>query len=50
MSDYYLKPLFKNSDKQVFFTGHTHELVLITYTGKNFYRRRIRGNCTISLA
>nr|NJM02586.1 metallophosphoesterase family protein [Desulfobacula sp.] len=49
VSDYYLKSHFNNSDKQVFFTGHTHELGLITYSDKNFYRRRIRENCTIPL-
>jgi len=49
VTDYYLKSLFNNSDEQIFFTGHTHELVLITYTEKNFYRRRIRENCTIPL-
>ena len=49
VTDYYLKSLFNNSDKQVFFTGHTHELVLITYKAGNFYRRQIRENCTIPL-
>jgi len=33
----------------VFFTGHTHELVLINYTDWNFYRRRIRENFIIPL-
>jgi len=49
VTDYYLKSIFNNSDKQVFFTGHTHELVLITYKDRNFYRRRIKENCIIHL-
>ncbi len=47
VSDYYLKSMFNNSRPQVFFTGHTHKLKLITYKGKIIYRRRIRQNRTI---
>lgn len=49
VSDYYLKSIFNNSDSWIYFTGHTHELVLITYKDKNFYRRRIRESCIIRL-
>ncbi len=49
VSDYYLKSLFNNSEEQVFFTGHTHKLKLITYKDQIVYRRRITKNCTIHL-
>jgi hypothetical protein len=49
VTDYYLKSLFNNSEKQVFFTGHTHKLKLITYRDRIVLRRRITKNCTIHL-
>ncbi len=49
VSDYYLKSLFNNTRSQVFFTGHTHKLKLITYKGQIVYRRRIRKNRTIQV-
>ena len=49
VSDYYLKSLFNTAQKQVFFTGHTHKLKLITYKDRLVYRRRITQNCTIPL-
>ncbi len=49
VSDYYLKSLFNNTRSQIFFTGHTHKLKLITYKGQIIYRRRIRKNRTIPI-
>lgn len=49
VTDYYLKSLFNNTKEQIFFTGHTHKLKLITYKGQLVYRRRITKNCTIHL-
>jgi predicted phosphodiesterase len=49
VTDYYLKTLFNNAEEQVFFTGHTHKLKLITYKDRLVYRRRITKNCTIHL-
>ncbi|MCP3875872.1 MAG: metallophosphoesterase family protein [Desulfobacteraceae bacterium] len=49
VNDYYLKSLFNNSEEQVFFTGHTHKLQLITYKDKIVMRQRITQNCTIYL-
>lgn len=49
VTDYYLKSLFNNSEEQVFFTGHTHKLKLITYKDQIVYRRRLTKNCTIHL-
>lgn len=49
VSDYYLKSMFNNSNSQVFFTGHTHKLKLITYKDKIVQRQRITKNCTIHL-
>lgn len=49
VSDYYLKSIFNNTDKQVFFTGHTHKLKMITYKDRVVYRRRINKNCIIPL-
>jgi predicted phosphodiesterase len=44
-----LKSIFDNSDSQVFFTGHTHKLKLITYKDGIVLRRKITKNCTIYL-
>ena len=49
VTDYYLKSLFNNTEEQVFFTGHTHKLKLITYKDRIVLRRRITENCTIHL-
>ncbi|NOX35458.1 MAG: metallophosphoesterase family protein [Deltaproteobacteria bacterium] len=49
VTDYYLKSLFNNSKEQVFFTGHTHKLKLITYKDRIVLRQRITENCTIPL-
>ncbi len=49
VTDYYLKSLFNNTKEQVFFTGHTHKLKLITYKDQLVYRRRITENRTIHL-
>ena len=49
VTDYYLKSLFNNTDMQVFFTGHTHKLKLITYKDRIVYRGRINKTCTIPL-
>lgn len=47
VTDYYLKSIFNNTETQVFFTGHTHKLKMITYKDKIVYRRRINKNCII---
>ncbi len=49
VSDYYLKSLFNNTREQIFFTGHTHKLKLITYKDRIVLRKRITKNCTINL-
>ena len=49
VTDYYLKSLFNNTKEQIFFTGHTHKLKLITYKDRIVFRRRITKNCTIHL-
>jgi len=49
VTDYYLKSLFNNTREEVFFTGHTHKLKLITYRDQLVYRRRITENRTIQL-
>lgn len=49
VSDYYLKSLFNNTQEQIFFTGHTHKLKLITYKDRIVLRKRITKNCTIPL-
>jgi predicted phosphodiesterase len=49
MTDHALQSLFNNSKAQVFFTGHTHKLVLITYKDKIVLRQNITKNCTIHL-
>ena len=49
VTDYYLKSLFNNTEEQIFFTGHTHKLKLITYKDSIVFRRRITKNCTIHL-
>ncbi len=49
VTDYYLKSLFNNTEEQIFFTGHTHKLKLITYKDQIVFRRRITKNCTIHL-
>ncbi len=49
VSDYYLKSLFNNTREQIFFTGHTHKLKLITYKDRIVLRKRITENCTIHL-
>jgi len=49
VSDYYLKSLFNNTKEEVFFTGHTHKLKLITYKDQLVYRRRITRNRIIHL-
>jgi len=41
--------LFNNTKEQIFFTGHTHKLKLITYKDRIVFRRRITKNCTIHL-
>lgn len=41
VTDYYLKSLFNNSPEQIFFTGHTHKLKLITYKNSIVLRQRI---------
>jgi len=47
VTDYYLKSVFNNSATRVFFTGHTHKLMLITYKDRIVYRRKINENCII---
>jgi len=49
VTDYYLKSLFNNTEEQVFFTGHTHKLKLITYKNSIVLRQRIKKDCTIHL-
>lgn len=49
VSDYYLKSLFNNTQEQIFFTGHTHKLKLITYKDRIVLRKKITENCTIRL-
>jgi len=49
VSDYYLKSVFNNSGPQLFFTGHTHIIKLVTYKGKIIYRRRIRKSRIIKV-
>jgi predicted phosphodiesterase len=49
VTDYYLKSLFNNTQEQIFFTGHTHKLKLITYKDRILLRKRITKNCTIPL-
>ncbi len=49
VNDYYFKSLFDESEEQVFFTGHTHKLQLITYKDNIVMRQRITQNCTIYL-
>ena len=49
VTDNALKSLFDNSKAQVFFTGHTHKLALITYKDKTVLRQEITKNCTIPL-
>jgi len=49
VTDDYLKSVFNTSDVQLFFTGHTHQLNLITYKDRRVLRRKITENCTIHL-
>ncbi len=49
VTDNFLMSLFKNTDVEVFFTGHTHQLALITYNDKTVRHKKITENCTINL-
>jgi len=49
VEDSYLKSLFDSSHEQVFFTGHTHKLKLITCEDGLVLHRKITKNCTIYL-
>jgi predicted phosphodiesterase len=49
VTDHSLQSLFDNSSAQIFFTGHTHKLALITYSDKIVLHQKITKNCTIPL-
>jgi predicted phosphodiesterase len=49
VTDDALETIFNTSDAQIFFTGHTHKLKLITYKDNIILRQSITENCTIHL-
>lgn len=49
VTDDALETIFNTSDAQIFFTGHTHKLKLITYKDNIVLRQSIAKNCTIHL-
>ncbi|MCP3899052.1 MAG: metallophosphoesterase family protein [Desulfobacteraceae bacterium] len=49
VTDDALQAMFDDSKTQIFFTGHTHMLALITYKDTIVLREKITKNCTIPL-